>query len=80
MAVHGCGGVGLSAIRIASALGASVIAIDLTDEKLAFAKKMGAVATVNARDAADVSRRGRARAPRLPAPQGRRRGLREGVP
>jgi alcohol dehydrogenase len=31
-----------------------VIAIDLTDEKLAFAKAMGAVATVNVRDSKDV--------------------------
>ncbi len=54
VAVHGCGGVGLSAIMIASAMGANVIAVDLTDEKLAFARQMGAVATVNARDAADV--------------------------
>ncbi|MFC1505254.1 zinc-dependent alcohol dehydrogenase family protein [Thermodesulfobacteriota bacterium] len=48
VAVHGCGGVGLSAIMIANALGAKVVAIDLTDEKLAFARSMGAAATVNA--------------------------------
>ena len=48
VAVHGCGGVGLSAIMIASAMGANVVAIDLTDEKLDFAKKIGAVATINA--------------------------------
>lgn len=48
VAVHGCGGVGLSAIMIASAIGAKVVAIDLTDEKLAFARELGAVATVNA--------------------------------
>ena len=34
VAVHGCGGVGLSAIMIASAMGANVIAVDLTDEKV----------------------------------------------
>ena len=38
VAVHGCGGVGLSAIMIASAMGANVVAIDLTDEKLDFAR------------------------------------------
>lgn len=54
VAVHGCGGVGLSAVMIASALGANVVAIDLTDEKLAFATQMGAAATINARQAADV--------------------------
>jgi alcohol dehydrogenase len=48
VAVHGCGGVGLSAIMIASAMGANVVAIDLTDEKLEFAKRIGAVATINA--------------------------------
>ncbi|WP_210484630.1 zinc-dependent alcohol dehydrogenase family protein [Microvirga antarctica] len=54
VAVHGCGGVGLSAVMIASAMGANVIAIDLTEEKLAFARDLGAVATVNASAAADV--------------------------
>lgn len=54
VAVHGCGGVGLSAIMIASAMGANVIAIDLTDEKLDFARKIGAVATINAKKTPDV--------------------------
>ena len=54
VAVHGSGGVGLSAIMIAAACGANVIAIDLADEKLAFAKTIGAVATINARDMPDV--------------------------
>lgn len=48
VAVHGCGGVGLSAVMIASAIGANVIAIDISDEKLAFSKTAGAVATVKA--------------------------------
>ncbi len=55
VAVHGCGGVGLSAVMIASALGAKVVAVDIVDEKLAFAKSMGAVAAVNARSSADVA-------------------------
>jgi alcohol dehydrogenase len=54
VAVHGCGGVGLSAIMIAAAMGANVIGIDLSDGKLDFARAMGAVATVNGREAADV--------------------------
>lgn len=54
VAVHGCGGVGLSAIMIAAAVGANVIAIDITEEKLAFARSVGAVATVNAAEAEDV--------------------------
>ena len=55
IAVHGCGGVGLSAIMIATALGANAIGIDLSDEKLAFARECGAVATINAKSVADVA-------------------------
>lgn len=46
--VHGCGGVGLSAIMIACALGAKVVAVDLSDDKLAHAMLLGAAASVNA--------------------------------
>ena len=45
--VHGCGGVGLSAIMIASALGAKVVAVDITDAKLEIAKGAGAQKSVN---------------------------------
>ena len=48
VAVHGCGGVGLSAIMIANALGANVIAIDIHEEELDFARAIGAAETVNA--------------------------------
>jgi D-arabinose 1-dehydrogenase-like Zn-dependent alcohol dehydrogenase len=48
VAVHGCGGVGLSAVQIGSALGARVIAVDVSPDKLAMAKTLGAVATVDA--------------------------------
>lgn len=54
IAVHGCGGVGLSAIHIAQAFGATVVAVDLFEEKLAFASKLGASHTVNAREVDDV--------------------------
>lgn len=54
VAVHGCGGVGLSAILIASALGAQVIGVDIGEEKLTLAMEMGAVATVDGRAVADV--------------------------
>jgi len=54
VAVHGCGGVGLSAIRIANALGANVVGIDINAEKLAFARSIGAAATLNAREVGDV--------------------------
>ncbi len=46
--VHGCGGVGLSAVMIANALGAKVIAIDISQGQLALAKSFGAIATINA--------------------------------
>lgn len=47
VAVHGCGGIGLSAIHIAAASGASVIAVDLDDRKLELAQKVGAAHVVN---------------------------------
>jgi alcohol dehydrogenase len=53
VAVHGCGGVGLSALMIAGALGASVIAVDVDEETLALARSLGAAHTVNARTAGD---------------------------
>jgi D-arabinose 1-dehydrogenase-like Zn-dependent alcohol dehydrogenase len=49
VAVHGCGGIGLSAIHVASAIGANVIAVDLDDRKLELAKKVGAQHIVNAK-------------------------------
>lgn len=55
VAVHGCGGVGLSAIMIANAIGANVVAIDISDEALKLAKALGAVATVNAAHVANVA-------------------------
>ncbi len=48
IAVHGCGGVGLSAVMIAHALGARVIAIDINPDNLALAKQLGASLTVDA--------------------------------
>ena len=55
VAVHGCGGVGLSAIMIASALGAQVVAIDISDDALALAKQVGAHAIILAKDDVDVA-------------------------
>ena len=55
VAVHGCGGVGLSAIMIASAVGAHVIAVDIAEDKLALARSLGAVAVINASKVADVA-------------------------
>ncbi|WP_096395601.1 zinc-dependent alcohol dehydrogenase family protein [Halorubrum trapanicum] len=47
VAVHGCGGVGLSAVQIAAALGARVIAVDVDGDALELAREFGADATVN---------------------------------
>jgi alcohol dehydrogenase len=55
VAIHGCGGVGLSAIMISTALDANVVAVDISDEKLALARQFGAVASVNANSAANVA-------------------------
>ncbi|HEU4623791.1 MAG TPA: zinc-dependent alcohol dehydrogenase family protein [Steroidobacteraceae bacterium] len=54
VAVHGCGGVGLSAIMIARALGAQVIAIDIAADKLELARAVGAHVTLDARAHADI--------------------------
>jgi alcohol dehydrogenase len=52
--VHGCGGVGLSAVMIAAALEARVVAVDIDPGALALAESFGAVAGINARDREDV--------------------------
>jgi alcohol dehydrogenase len=54
LAVHGCGGVGLSAIMIGRGLGARVVAIDIAEEKLALARELGAEITLNSRNVSDV--------------------------
>ena len=54
LAVHGCGGIGLSAILIANALGAQVIAIDIKEESLKFARELGAIKTIHAKLSSDV--------------------------
>jgi D-arabinose 1-dehydrogenase-like Zn-dependent alcohol dehydrogenase len=48
LAVHGCGGVGLSAVMIASALGARVVAVDVTRAALDRARELGAESAVDA--------------------------------
>lgn len=54
VAVHGCGGVGLSAIMIAKALGSQVIAIDINDEALNFSKSVGADFVINSKNQGPV--------------------------
>lgn len=48
VAVHACGGVGLSAIMIASALGAKVTAIDINADNLRLARQLGATHIIDA--------------------------------
>ncbi|MEJ8850787.1 alcohol dehydrogenase catalytic domain-containing protein [Variovorax rhizosphaerae] len=48
--VYGCGGVGLSAINVAAALGARVIGVDLNSANLELAKVMGAEFVINGRE------------------------------
>ncbi len=53
--VHGCGGVGLSAIMIARAFGANVVAVDIADEKLAVAQQLGATIAINAVSTSNIA-------------------------
>lgn len=55
LAVHGCGGVGLSAIMIAHALGARVAAVDIADNKLELAKSLGAELVINGKSEPNVA-------------------------
>lgn len=54
LVVHGCGGVGLSAIMIAHSIGAQVIGIDIKEENLELAQKIGATYCINARNYEDI--------------------------
>jgi len=56
VAVHGCGGVGLSAVMIAAAAGARVVAVDVSAEALALARTLGAAETVDASAVEDPAR------------------------
>jgi D-arabinose 1-dehydrogenase-like Zn-dependent alcohol dehydrogenase len=48
LAVHGCGGVGLSAVMIGVALGARVVAVDVVPAALSRARSIGAEVVVDA--------------------------------
>jgi len=54
VAVHGCGGVGLSAVMIARSLGARVVAVDVNPEALALATSLGAAAAIRADESPDL--------------------------
>ena len=48
VAIHGTGGIGLSAMLLAKMLGAQVVVVDVVDDKLQHALSLGADAAVNA--------------------------------
>src|SRR3954447_16240680 len=50
LAVHGCGGVGLSAVMLGRALGARAGAVDVAPGPLERARELGAAASLDARD------------------------------
>ncbi len=54
VAIYGCGGVGLSAVMIAAALGARVVAVDIAAHNLALARALGAEVTIDATACPDV--------------------------
>src|SRR5471030_1287011 len=54
VAVHGCGGVGLSAVMIAAAHGARVVAVDISPDALELAREVGAAEIVLAGEGTDV--------------------------
>jgi alcohol dehydrogenase len=55
LAVHGCGGVGLSAVMIGVALGAHVVAVDVSPAALRRARELGATAALDPREVPDVA-------------------------
>ncbi len=55
VAVHGCGGVGLSAVMIAAAMGANVVAVDIDEDQLALARSAGALHVINGRKTNEVA-------------------------
>jgi len=56
VAVFGCGGVGMNVVQIAAAAGARVIAVDLSEEKLGWARRFGAAEVVHPPSAGDAAR------------------------
>lgn len=55
LAVHGCGGVGLSAIMVGAALGARVVAVDVAEPALARARELGAEQVIDASQESDTA-------------------------
>ncbi len=57
VAVVGCGGVGLNVVQCATVAGARVIAVDVNDQRLETARRLGAVETVNPKAVQRVDKR-----------------------
>lgn len=55
VAIHGCGGVGLSAVMIAKAFGARVVAVDRNAEALATAGRLGADVLIDGTEISDIA-------------------------
>jgi 6-hydroxycyclohex-1-ene-1-carbonyl-CoA dehydrogenase len=45
--VFGCGGIGANVVQVAAVLGAHVVAVDISEEKLEWAKKLGAAEAID---------------------------------
>ncbi len=54
LAVHGCGGVGLSAVMIGVAMGARVVALDVSEPALLRARRLGAEYVIDVGALADI--------------------------
>ncbi len=73
--VYGCGGVGLNVVQFANLAGGIVIAVDVADEKLEHAKRLGATAVINPRqESAGVAKAGTDRGVAPPGRRARRGG------
>jgi len=60
LVIFGCGGVGLSSVLLAKALGARSIAVDIDPQKLELARRLGADVLIDARQEPSVAERVRA--------------------
>ncbi len=56
VAIIGCGGVGLAAVQLAVALGASVLAVDVAEAKLRAAERFGAKGVLDASESSDLGK------------------------
>ncbi len=54
--VFGCGGVGLNVVQMAAARGGRVVAVDIADRKLEWARKLGAAEVLNPEDVERVDK------------------------